>query len=123
MENKKIKEIVSGLLPDTLICYDVTNVNHKPHPYMVGSKHVTHASKYYGGMLGEATLKAVKCAYPNCNFSYEEHTSDKVIFLQLKDNVTKELIQTVFDKIIETLPKKSFDGFSFIESKEKYRIL
>lgn len=123
MKNEEIKQIVSGLLPDILICYDVKDVNHRPHPYMIGVSHISHASKHHSGMLGEATLKAVKCTHPNCNLSYEEHISDKVIFLQLKDNVSKDVMHKVLEKIVSTFPEKLFDGFSFIESEEKYRII
>jgi len=74
-------------------------------------------------MLGVSTLNKVKCAHPHCNLSYDEHTADKVIFLQLKNNVSQEFMQKAIEKIVEALPDKSFDGFSFIETEQKFRII
>ena len=43
-EEKEIK--INELLQDTqLKCLKVDNVNHKPHPFMIGSKHLT---RYFG---------------------------------------------------------------------------
>lgn len=55
---KKIRELLSG--QDLYEVKDVLGVNHKPHPYVIGTAHITYASKHHGGMLGEDTVKNVK---------------------------------------------------------------
>lgn len=44
-----------------------------PHPFMIGSKHIEHASKLHSGMLGEATMKAVPCVMRGCTLKYDQH--------------------------------------------------
>lgn len=119
MNNKEKEIAIKELLENScLTCLKVNDVNHTPHPYMIGSKHITHASDNHGGRLGEATLKAVPCAY-NCGLSYEEHTSDNVAFLQAVKDCTKEEINIELNKIVEKFGEKFLDGFAFVESKFK----
>ncbi len=49
-----------------------------PHPYMIGAKHVAHASDHFGGMLGEAAIedgekRGIRCAMRGCQLSYKQH--------------------------------------------------
>ena len=66
----------------------VTSVNFKPHPFMIGTQHVAHASDHFMGMLGNEAIEDLErksgpsCAYRDhngkCMVPYAEHTSDKV---------------------------------------------
>ena len=100
----------------------IDNVNHKPHPYMLGPRHVQHANENHYGGLGVETLKAVQCAQPNCKYTYEEHTSEEVCFLQLMKNSTNEEVGKVLKELVDTLGEAFVDGFAFVETKEKYRV-
>lgn len=117
MSNEEIKEKVTEILPDNVICYNVENINHRPHLFMITNKHISNSK----GM--HLDVNSAPCGFKNCTLKYSEHTSDKVIFLQLRDNINKDVIQKILQKIVEALPEKSFNGFSFIETEEKYRIL
>lgn len=49
-----------------------------PHLYMVGSRHVVHASEHFSGILGEAAIesgerKGITCCMRACRLSYKEH--------------------------------------------------
>ena len=101
---------------------NVDTINHKPHRYMIGPKHIQHASDKHGGMLGTATLEAVHCAYPNCNSSYEEHTSDKVAFLQLKRDGENKEANDELKKIVDIMKENKIDGVVMVETDEQYRI-
>ena len=115
-EEKEIK--INELLQDTqLKCLKVDNVNHKPHPFMIGPRHVAHASDNHGGMLGEATLNAIPCAMNDCRLSYKEHTSDNVAFLQLTRNSANDELNKTLQKLVEDLGEKFVDGFAFVKNE------
>ena len=117
---EKIEDVLKG--QDLFKVLSVDDVNHKPHPYMIGPRHITYASDHHSGRLGEEILKAVQCAHVDCRLSYEEHTSDNVCFLQLLRNGTNEEAQTVLKALVDTIDNL-VDGFAFVETPEKYRML
>lgn len=117
---KKYKEVVSKTSCFTL--ESISNVNHKPHPFMIGARHVDHAAKYHGGMLGEAVLKAIPCSHPGCKTDYQNHTSDLVMFLSCKKDCTnQEAKKDLQDIVDQGAGKDGIDGFAFVKSE--YRIL
>lgn len=119
---EKKEQIEKALLQQDLFeVYDVTNVNHKPHPYVIGPKHISNSSGAYLN-IEECERKGVKCAHPECNLSYKEHTSDLVCFLKLKRNGTNEEANSVLKNLVNELGENFIDGFAFIETKEKFRI-
>lgn len=101
---------------------DIMNVNHKPHPYVIGPKHISYASDHFNGMLSESTCEMVPCAHPGCTYSYKEHTSDKVLFLQLKRHMSANEANSFFVPLKETLIEQKIDGVTFVETPEKFRI-
>lgn len=122
-QEEKQQAIADALAGQDLFkCLSVGRINHKPHPYMIGPRHVTYASKNHGGMLGEETCKNVPCAHPGCTHSYEQHTSTEVGFLQLLRNGTAEEASTILKAVVDKLGVAFLDGFTFVETKENYRI-
>lgn len=110
-------------------CKSVSNINHKPHPYVIGPKHIAYASDNWGGMLSEEAIIAgekaskCKCAHPGCNISYEAHSKgDKVAFLQLLRNGTNDEANKILKKLVDQLGEAFVDGFLFVETPEKFRI-
>lgn len=100
----------------------IDNANFKPHQFMIGPKHVTHASDNCGGMLGEATLEAIPCAYPGCKLFYKDHTSDRIAFLQLTQNLSNEKAKKILIRTLPFMREHKVDGFTFVETPEKFRI-
>lgn len=119
-KTKKVKELLAN--QDIFAVKDVTDVNHDPHPFTIGPKHVAHAADNHGGRLGDATLEAVSCAVSGCNLSYTEHKSDKVCFLQLQRNATNDEANTILKELVDELGEDFVDGFAFVETEEKYRV-
>jgi hypothetical protein len=107
---------------DIIHVKSVLNVNHKPHPYMIGPKHISYAADHCCGMLTEEVCKKVPCAMSLCDYSYEEHTSDTVLFLQLQRNCTGKEVNPILKGLVETYPDL-VDGVAFVETEEHYRIL
>lgn len=96
---------------------DVMDINHKPHPYMIGSRHVAHAADHCGGMLGETTLKAIPCAHPGCHLSYKDHTSNKVIPLELVRNATNAEVKAALQLAVDAgMEADGVEGFIFIKT-------
>lgn len=123
MTNEEIEKEVVEILKDqdVFVLKSVTDINHTPHRFMIGSKHVAHAADYHGGRLGEDTLKAVPCAYPGCGTSYEDHTSDKVLFMSLLRDVEQEEARDILTRVI-VVGDGVLKGVAFVETPEKYKI-
>lgn len=124
MSNEEIESAIKELLKDSEIVTvkSVQDVNHKPHPYVIGSRHVKHASEHHSGMLGEETMKAVQCAHPHCNLPYDQHTSDKVLFLSLKQHTTRDELQIELLETSTVMIANNVDGLAFVETEEEFRI-
>lgn len=116
----KINEILAptGLMK----ALSINNINENPHRFTIGPQHIKHAADNHGGMLGLETLKAVRCAHPRCNVSYEEHTSDKVLFLQLQRDGNNEEANAELKKIVDLMKEDNIDGIVMVESDQEYRI-
>ena len=123
MSNEELKTKIESVLNPTLIgILDVMNVNHKPHQYTIGPRHVAYSAEHYGGMLGLETTQHVPCAYPGgCNLSYAEHKSNRVAMIQLKRNMKHEELQKELQRILDEIKDEPFDGFTFVETPEKFR--
>lgn len=101
----------------------IHEVNHRPHPYTVGSKHVAFAAKHNGGILSEDILESLPCAHKGCNLSYTEHESDRTLFLQLTRNATNIEANEELIKIKDKLLELGVDGVAFVDTEEKYRFI
>lgn len=117
-----------GLLKDgPFIVKSITGVNHRPHPYVIGPRHIGWASDHWNGMLGKAAIKDFEahgghCAHPNCTLPLDQHTYDTVLFLSLKKDVLKEDARDILAPVGEQMQKDKIDGLCFVETPEKYRI-
>ena len=118
---EKLNKIIEFLTnQDIFEAIGVDNINHDPHIFVIGPKHVKYAADNCGGMLGQETLDAIPCA--RCGWPHDRHTSDNVCFLKLKRNCVHAEAQVILKSMIEHLGENSIDGFVFVESKDKFRI-
>jgi hypothetical protein len=92
----------------------VMHVNHRPHPYTVGSQHVVHAHKHCGGVLGEETMRAVRCAHPGCRAVYDEHVADLVLFLDTARDCSNKEANDALLAIKGQLEADGIDGVAFV---------
>lgn len=105
----------------------VESVNHKPHLFMIGPRHVRFASDHFGGMLNEQALEAaekagIMCAAPGCNLGYKKHTSDRVMFISLQRHATNKEVQDSLAKASDYMVTNDIDGVTFVETEEKFRV-
>jgi hypothetical protein len=118
MAKEKFAEFNTTNLP--MEAFDVVQINYKPHPYMIGSRHIEYASNHFGGMLGEETLRAVPCAMRNCHAMYEEHTSNTVLVIRLNEDVknTDEFVE-LLKNVLSPLDMFGLEGCLFLENGHK----
>lgn len=102
--------------------HEIADINHKPHPFMIGPNHVAHAADHHSGKLREETLKAIPCAHKDCGLSYEDHTYDRVLVLQLKKTIKDTEARDFLTTLIDDFKADKIDGFMFIETEEQFRI-
>lgn len=116
---------MSAIKPDVILAENdfaylsaITAVNFKPHPFMIGVKHVVYASDHNGGGLTEDVMRKIPCAQRDCTASYDEHTNDKVACVYLKRDVQVKELQAWLESLIAdgTCPESKCDGFVFIET-------
>jgi len=120
MDKEKVEAIVKKYkTPKGIAFKEVLSCNHKPHPYHIGARHITYASKNCGGMLGEETCKAVRCCYPNCYLSYEEHTCDNILLFEFTGMAKNNKTTTkYFKKVLPIVEPLGIVGMNFLEPKD-----
>jgi hypothetical protein len=116
-KKKQIENCLKG--QDVFKVRGVHDVNHKPHPFTIGTRHVVHASDNHSGMLGDETMKAIGCDVSGCGMSYEDHTSDNVAFLQVIRKATTIEANDVLKGLVDELGEDVVDGFTLVESEFK----
>jgi len=119
------EELIKQELKELFEFKDISHVNYKPHPFMLGPKHIEFSADKYSGILGDPCINDKNfplCSNPGCTLSYKEHTSDRVLFLSLTRDMTREEAQEVLMGIKPILEKENIDGVAFIETDQKFRI-
>jgi len=117
---KKYREMVT----DPLSMKSVMDVNFDPHPFVIGVRHVTHASDVCSGRLGLKSMRAHGCAERGCGRSLDEHSFDRVMVVSLKRNAGNEEVAAVLKPIADRIKADGDDleGFVFAETSEKFRV-
>jgi len=102
----------------TFIVRGIRNVNFKPHPFTIGPKHMENSGMYLDP-------NSAPCAVPGCKLKYEDHLSDKVMFLECARDVTEKEAKEVLgsQKIIDAMEHFEIDGFAFVESRKGYKFV
>lgn len=118
---KKLAE-AGGPLHGLFVVKEIAGVNHKPHPFTVGPRHVSYASDHNGGMLTEEVCRKIPCAASRCGIPYDQHTYETVLFLSLVRNISNKEAADALLAIKGDLIEDGIDGVSFVETPEKFRI-
>ena len=102
---------------------DIQAVNFKPHPFMIGRRHVTWASNHFSGILSsdaieDAEKHGITCAMRDCYLKRHEHTYDTVCFVRLATETTRlnEAQRDELVKLKDLFAEENVkcDGFAFI---------
>ena len=113
----------------------IDNVNHKPHPYCITPKHLLPDEMFLNAdTIREAERQGAHCGmyhnydgskystkmehgYQPCHIPYDQHTSDKVLFVKaLVDKPIKDLdgLQDYLKSIVDVLKGLGIAGVAFI---------
>jgi hypothetical protein len=125
-EAKVIAE-AKEVMGDLFVPLSVESINWNPHPPTVGVRCVTEASDNHGGALTEAVFDKVGCEHTEfgrgrCGLPMSAHKCDVVLFVKLTRNCDKQEAQTTLSRVVPILEKYKIDGFTFVETPEKFRI-
>lgn len=128
MDNKELEQKIQEMVAPLFKVLNIQRVNHDPHPYTIGPRHVTWTADHRGGMLTEEAIIAaekagVRCAVSGCQVSYKDHKSKKVLFLQLTREGTVDEANAAISPIKEILEAEHIDGIGMVETEEKFRIV
>lgn len=121
MTRTKTEEIKNGAFGKSVGGnFEVTNIIGVPHPFVVGSKHVSYAADHCGGMLGEEVMEKIPCCH--CKKKYSEHGIALVVSCHRPTAKNAEL-QGYLISIKDRAEAEGFVGFVFVKSDKFKDIL
>jgi len=116
-DEKKLKKIQKLFGKSSKGNFSIIDTIPIPHPFVIGTKHVVHASDHHMGMLGEETMKAIPC--DSCHKDYSEHKTGLLVGCKIDmhdpNDTTKgnsELHKYLL-KNKKNAEKGNFEGFAF----------
>lgn len=123
MNSKEKEQVVENALKfqNVFKVNSVLNINHKPHPYMIGPNHIKANDSVYLS-IERCEKQGVYCAHPGCGEKYKDHTSDEVIALKLLKNATNKEANDSLKDLIKVIGEDFVDGFIFVENEDKFEI-
>jgi hypothetical protein len=127
MDKEKIIQQAQQIIEGVFKVLSIDNVNHKPHPYCIGPKHLKYASDRHSNVLSEDVIregekKGVYCAVPGCTLDYDEHTSNTVMMIQLVRHAHTDEVQELLNKVNKVIDGTGIEGYTLVDTPEKYRI-
>ena len=135
MANKPLEELFKEIPPppegSVFSLLELRHVNHTPHPYVVGPRHVAMASDKFGGRLSEDAIRATEedggsCymgegRWKNrCQIPYDKHTSEIACFISCPDVADLNTVTGLHAYLKSLQPKCAelgIAGFAFVKQK------
>lgn len=113
-------------------------VNEKPHPFCVTSKHVKrYHIDVHAGPCGMRTHATDPNKWDNkrntkegitefCGLSYEEHTYEVILFMELLEDIDAKLLNDALEKggeLDKFFQEHFIKGFGFIPTEPQYNLI
>lgn len=96
------------------------------HPIMIGPRHVTEASKYHGGVLGQAVIDKFGCDNKvrgqRCTYPASDHKEEIGLLVTLTADVTEKDLSNQLMEIKPLLEQHGLAGVGF-GGVDKHRVL
>jgi hypothetical protein len=123
-KEKLLTALTKALGKDTMLSpKGFVEENHKPHQFRVGAKHQLAAAEENEGVLTEEICQRIPCEHLYCNLSYEEHTSDKTLVLQLTRDAEQTDVMNELVKIKPLINEHNIKAVKFADSIEGFKFL
>ena len=106
--NEELAEMYREHVATLLTVASITQCNHKPHPFCIGAQH-------FGDMYID--VHKAPCAMRGCNLTYEEHTSDRVLFLKLAKSCKISAVNEVLKPLVPLMKRDKIDGVAFVQNE------
>jgi len=119
--NKELEEKYRPRVVEPLVLVNIRDVNHRPHVFMVGPKHVAYAEDHCGGRLDSSVMEKIGCAHPHCHRPLSEHECDTMV-LRLTRNCTNAEVWAVLGPMQAETVADGIKGVCFVETPEKFRV-
>lgn len=125
MNKEQLLTVFSDILKDkdVLKARGFDETKHTPHQFRVGAKHQLAAEKENEGIMTEEICQRIPCEHLHCNLSYEEHTSDKTMVLQLTRDATPKEVNEELVKIKSAMQEHNVKSAAFADTEEKFKFL
>lgn len=123
-KEKLLTTLTEALSKDTMLSVKgFIEENHKPHPFKVGAKHQLAAEEENEGVLTEEICERIPCEHLYCNLSYEEHTSDKILILQLTRDAEQVDVMNELVLLKLIMSENNIKAVQFADTEEGYQFL
>ena len=94
-----------------------------PHPFVIGTKHVVHASDNFSGMLGKEAIKDLEskkghsCYMKGCTLMFEEHEQALLVEVNSDEELItiQDELNTYLKSIVDLSESEGYAGFCFIK--------
>lgn len=110
---KELEDKYRPLITDPLELIKAEHINFQPHPFVIGPRHVAHASDHHGGILGESTMEAIPCAERGCGKPLSAHTHETALFLKVLRKCTNREAAAVLCAVKQQAEEDGVAGFAF----------
>lgn len=103
--------------------------NHKPHPFVIGHRHMAYASEH-GGILGEDACRSADCAYgtlpghhrqhDHCSVPFDQHTCEYGLLVQCLPGCGPEQFKEILQlpEVQELMKQYQIQGVAFQSAAE-----
>ena len=119
MNNDELRRKYKKILQDRPVkARKVLQCNFDPHPFCIGPQHMKGA----GMIIGKTEMRSAPCAAPGCELNYDQHTSQKVLLVQLTEHMKKAAFDKIVSDLKESFKKDGIEGLALVETDEKFRV-
>jgi hypothetical protein len=109
-----VERAIDGALNGSgLSRHSLTHVNHRPHPFVIGPKHLENSKSMY------LDPDCAPCAWRGprreaCNLSHAEHVSDHVVVIAGLTEPVSDDHKTAIETLAPVLEEHGIDGMVFV---------
>jgi hypothetical protein len=102
---------------DLVTVVGIVEENHEPHPFNLDGEHTAYARDTNDGIIEEFILEMFPCGLRGCSLSYDQHTSEKKLMLQINKDLTHDEVHEELNKIKPLFKAHGVFRVAFVEGE------